>query len=235
MKKDEREYVQYCRLIAVALAVAVLLPIPSSAGQRLASDDFIYLGAFRLPDEFSWGARGMSYYPGGAEGSGSLLITASEALRTPSGEACYEGLTGCAAYFGEVAIPVPQKEADWTALPAATILTGPAVFDGVLAATISEANAFVSGIQYVPRQGTQSGDKIYGSINEWYPEGDYGDDSFATVWFADMDGSGAQGMFHVGTSGGRFFHGRKMGDFLFDVPAWYAEDYLDGRTIVTGR
>jgi hypothetical protein len=31
------------------------------------------------------------------------------------------------------------------------------------------------------------------------------------------------------------FHGNKTGDFLFSVPQWYADTYLGGRTLVSGK
>ena len=209
--------------------------LTGGSGDLVQPEDFQYLGAFRLPDDFNWGARGMSYYPGGASGSGSLLITTSEALRTPDGTACYEGLSNCAAYFAEVAIPDPVKATEWTALPEASFLTQPATFDDGLVQTVHPAHAFVTGIQYVTRQGSQATDKIYGSLNEWYPEGDFANDSFPTIWFSDLDGSDAKGVFHVGPKADPLYHGRKMGDFLFMVPTWYADQHLGGRTLVTGR
>jgi lysophospholipase L1-like esterase len=208
---------------------------PPQPSGRLRSSDLQYRGAFRLPDSFSWGGRGMSYYPPGGEGTGSLLITTSEIPRTPEGEGCYEGLSDCAAYYAEVAIPDPVQVNDWTSLPEAPFLRTPTAFDGGLVATVHPAHTFVSGIQYVPAQDSQSSDKIYGSLNEWYPEGGFGDASFPTIWFSNPDGSNPQGVFHVGPRSDPLYHGRKMGDFLFSVPDWYADQYLGGRTLVTGR
>ena len=48
-------------------------PVPAN---RLMPDSFVYQGAFRLPDDFAWGALGLSYYPGGDGGSGSLYVVA---------------------------------------------------------------------------------------------------------------------------------------------------------------
>jgi hypothetical protein len=87
----------------------------------------------------------------------------------------------------------------------------------------------------VPQRGSQTSDKLYGSANLWYAEGAVGIDTFPTIWFANMDGTGAQGMFHVGPEGESPYHGRKMGSYLFSVPEWYADEYLGGRTLVTGR
>jgi hypothetical protein len=47
-------------------------PVPTNA---LLPEDFTYQGAIRLPDDFAWGALGMSYYPNGDGGSGSLFVT----------------------------------------------------------------------------------------------------------------------------------------------------------------
>ena len=202
---------------------------------RLSHTDLSYQGAFRLPDAFNWGARGMSYYPGGNRGAGSLMITAFQGLMTASGEACYEGVTGCEAYFGEVAIPTPASAASWEPLPVAPLLRPPTAFDGGAVAEVDEAYTFVAGIEYVPQQGSQTGDKLYGGLNVWYPEGLFGDASFPTVWISNLDGSNPRGPFHVGPASDPVYHGRKMGEYLFRVPQWYADRYLGGRTLVTGR
>ena len=216
----------------VCFLLFIFLPTVVS-GERLQPSDFDYEGAFRLPMDFNWGARGLSYYPQGNSGSGSLLVTGFEGLLNASGAPC-EGGADCKAYFGEVSIPTPRAEANWENLSVATFLRPMTAFDEGLIQSLNVDCVFVSGIQYVPKQGTQSGDKIYGSLNEWYPEGDFGDGSFPTIWFSKLDGSNARGLFHVGPQSAPY-HGRKMGDYLFTVPRWYADRYLGGRNLVTGR
>lgn len=203
---------------------------------RLQPADFTYLGAFRLPDDFNWGALGLSYYPEGNGGAGTLLVTGFQSPYDPAhpGESCWNEAWTCSAYCGQVAIPAPAVEADWEDLPQATLVTGLTGYDGGRVVTISREYAFVSDIEYVARRGTQTGDKIYGALNVWYAEGAYGEDTFPTVWFANMDGSGVQGMFEVGPREAPY-HGRKMGAYLFSVPQSYADEYLGGRTLVTGR
>ena len=203
--------------------------------ERLQPDDLTYEGAFRLPEDFNWGALGLSFYPDGDGGAGSLLVTEFEALSDPAQEGvCWDPTWDCYAYFGEVAIPTPAEEANWEDLPEAALTSGPTAFDGGLASTVHNEYLFVSDLEYVARQGSQTSDKLYGSINLWYAEGVAGGDSFPTIWFANLDGTGARGMFHVGPDD-EFYHGRKMGSYLFSVPEWYADDYLEGRTLVTGR
>jgi hypothetical protein len=164
------------------------------------------------------------------------LVTGFELLSDPAhaGESCWDPAWDCEASFGEVAIPTPAVEANWEDLPEATIVTGLTSFDGGLASTVHREYVYVSGIEYVLRRGSQTGDKLYGSINLWYAEGVAGEDTFPTIWFANLDGTGAQGMFHVGPEETPY-HGRKTGTYLFSVPAWYADQYLGGRTLVTGR
>jgi hypothetical protein len=209
---------------AIRLSFFLFVLTPSiSSGARLQPSDLVYQGAFRLPDDFNWGARGISYYPPGNSGAGSLLVTG------------FEALTDGYAEYGEVSIPTPQQEANWEDLPMAGFLRPLTPFDGGRVRALAD-NVFVSGIQYVPRQGTQTSDKVYGSLNAWYPEGDFGDDSFPTVWLSNLNGSNDRGLFYVGPQSQTApYHGRKMGEYLFSVPQSYADSYLGGRTLITGR
>ncbi len=203
---------------------------------RLQPADLTYMGAFRLPETFNWGARGLSFYPGGGGGTGSLLVTGFELLYDPShpGESCWNASWDCSAFFGEVTIPPPAIESDWQNLPEATLVRPMTRFDGGLASTVHREYLYVSDLEYVPRRGSQTSDKLYGSIELWYAEGVAGSDTFNTVWLANLDGTNARGMFHVGPTESPY-HGRKMGSYLFTVPDWYASRYLGGRTLVTGR
>ena len=212
-------------------------PDGADPAERLQPADFTYEGAFRLPEDFNWGALGLSFYPDGDGGAGSLLVTGFELLYDPAhpGESCWDPAWDCYASFGEVAIPAPAIEANWEDLPEADFVTPLTPFDGGLASAVHREYLFVSDLEYVPQRGSQTGDKLYGSINLWYAEGVAGIDTFPAVWFANMDGTGARGMFHVGPEGESPYHGRKMGAYLFSVPEWYADDYLGGRTLITGR
>jgi len=81
----------------------------SIVDQRLTPANLTYQGAFRLPDEFNWGARGLSYYPSGSAGVGSLLVTGFELIYDPAppGESCWDAGWNCQAHYGEVTIPTP--------------------------------------------------------------------------------------------------------------------------------
>ena len=86
--------------------------VPAEGGvpeERLQPSDFTYEGAFRLPDDFNWGALGLSFYPDGDGGAGTLLVTGFQSLTDPAhpGETCWDPDWDCYAYYGEVTIPTP--------------------------------------------------------------------------------------------------------------------------------
>ena len=208
----------------------------SVPAERLQPTDLTYQGAFRLPGEFNWGARGISFYPPGNDGAGSLLVTGFELISDPAhpGESCWDPAWNCQAYYGEVTIPAPVEAVNWEDLPEATARIAMTAFDGGLAATVHREYIYIDDLEYVPLRGTQTRDKLYGALILWYAEGVAGEATFPTIWMANLDGTGARGMFQVGPDEAPF-HGRKMGAYLFTVPASYADQYLGGRTLVTGR
>ena len=187
---------------------------PSS---RLQPAQLDYQGAFRLPDEFGWGARGMAYDPAGNGGAGALLVT---------------GMDVRPAEFAPVSIPDPTQADNWEALPEATMLTALTDFDGTIVETEAPGTAHISGIEIVARQGDQSSDKLYGCLDNWYG---VVEETHRTVWFSELDGSNPRGPFHVGPADDNTYHGNKSGDFLFSVPQWYADQYLGGRFLMTGK
>ncbi len=210
--------------------------VPGDDTERLMPRHLNYKGAFQLPDDFNWGARGLTYYPAGDAGAGSLLVTGFQAPSSPEHplEPCWNPEWNCHAYYGQVRIPTPVVDADWENLPRAALLGQMTSFDQGLVADMEREYVFVSDIAYVPKSGTQTRDKIYGAADFWYAAGTFGEDSFPTIWMADLNGANAWGMFHVGPDADPY-HGRKTGSYLFSAPQWYADRYLGGRTLVTGR
>lgn len=139
-----------------ALGLISFSPIVSS--DQLTQSGFTYQGAFRLPSDFNWGARGLSFYPNGDSGAGSLLVTGFDLLYDPAypGQSCRDPAWNCYAFFGEVEIPIPAKESNWEDLPEATLVNQITSFDGGLAASLHREYPFVSGIEYVPQRGSQT-------------------------------------------------------------------------------
>lgn len=189
---------------------------PQTSGVRLTSGDLTYQGAFRLPEAFNWGARGMAYYPEGNGGRGTLLIIGFDLNR---------------AEYGEISIPDPAVESNWEDLPIAALNAGMVDFGSAIVETVSEDTAYASGIEYVPGKGEQTGGKLYGAIDNWYG---VSEETHSTIWFSEVNGSNPRGPYHVGPRQ-LPYHGNKAGDFLFKVPQWYADTYLGGRILVTGK
>lgn len=181
---------------------------------RLQPGDLAYQGAFRLPEAFDWGARGMAFVAGPV--GGALLVLGPD--QQP-------------AAFARIGIPTPARARAWAQLPVATMQTALRSFDGSIVEGVNEVAPFGSGIEVVPRQGAQQSDKLYGSLDNWYG---VVEESHRAVWMAELDGSRPRGPFHVGPRR-EPFHGNKVGAFLFTVPRWYADAYLGGRTLVTGK
>lgn len=187
------------------------------ASTRLQPADLVYQGAFALPDDFGYGAEGISYYPEGDAGSGALFVT---------------GHVNQPAVFAVADLPAPVIEDNWEALPMANMLTDMNSFDGnLIEEQLDSGTTYAGGIEYVPAAGDQTGDKLYGSADWWYA---VTGESFPTVWMAELDGSDPRGLFHVGPW--EFpYHGNRIGDYLFTLPDWYADQYLGGRNLVSGK
>lgn len=137
----------------LSLFVFSVVPIGAVSSQRLTPTNFVYQGAFRLPEAFSWGARGMTYYPQGNSRSGTLLIIGFDLNQ---------------AEFAQVAIPQPVISRNWQALPLARQITEMTNFDGNIVESVDPDTAVASGIEYVTQRGSQTSDKLYGAIDQWY-------------------------------------------------------------------
>ena len=70
-------------------------------------------------------------------------------------------------------------------------------FDGNIVESVDPDTVVASGIEYVPRRGSQNSDKLYGSIDPWYGVVDR---THPTIWFSNMTGGVA-----VDTEGRRVF------------------------------
>jgi len=148
-----------------------------AVAQRVQPADFAYQGAYRLPADFNWGARGLCFRAGDA--GGSLLVTGFELVSDPAHPGpCDEAGWDCRAFYGEVTIPAPAHAANWEDLPEAAFVRSLTAFDGGLAASVTRPNVYVNDLEFVPRRGTQTQDKLYGSLILWYAEGDVGEATF---------------------------------------------------------
>jgi hypothetical protein len=188
--------------------------------------DFIYLGAFRLPDEtsngtsWSYGGSGMGYYPdgdppGGADGyPGSLFSTSFFPDQN---------------YVSEFSIPAPinSPDKDINDLPIATTLQPFAdITEGRQIPGLADSLT-VSDIQYYPRQAGQTSDKLYWVMFEYYLPLDEIGHGWSEL---DLAHPQSQGMWRLGS-----FPTSATNKYLFEIPQNWADVYTPGKYLLAGR
>ncbi|MBN1543317.1 fibronectin type III domain-containing protein, partial [candidate division KSB1 bacterium] len=131
---------------APSLAVTASTQAFSRPAGALDPAGFDYLGAFKLPESFSWGGEALAFRSDGDPEStdgfpGSLYVTDLNQVQ--------------AGFVGEVSIPAPHKsdERDAAVLPEARVLTAPV---NIRPASIDGWGDYVdiwrTGLEYVPAQ-----------------------------------------------------------------------------------
>jgi hypothetical protein len=194
-------------------------PIPT---QRLSVNDFEYIGAFRLPVEgeetvnsWQWGGFALTYYPEGDKSGandgfiGSLFGT---------GHAWEYRIS-------EISIPKPvnSKNKNLSELPRAKTIQD---FRDIL--NLSDYEIPRVGIEYLPKQAGQSSAKLYFCFGQHYQE-----TSDLTHGWCELNLSTPQkkGDWYIDTS----HHEYCTNDYLFEIPKSWADKYVDGYRLATGR
>ncbi len=199
--------------------------LPLLGGTLIYPTDFIYLGAFRLPDQssggisWSYGGAGMTYYPNGDPGNtdaypGSLFSISDYPDHN---------------YVSEFSIPVPviSTNKNLADLPTATTLQPFADISGGRQIPGLENSLTVGDVQYYPRQGAQTSDKLYWVMFEYYmPE-----DEIGHGWSElNLASPQAQGAWRLGN-----FPTSATNKYLFEIPTAWADAYTPGRYLAAGR
>ncbi|MBN1888681.1 MAG: putative Ig domain-containing protein [Thermoflexales bacterium] len=206
-------------------AITIQAQTPHASGALIQPMDFVYLGAFRLPNEtagdvsWSYGGYGMSYYPNGDAGNtdaypGSLFSISDY----PNNN-----------YVSEFSIPVPLISAGKNLgdLPTATTLQPFADITGGRQISGLQDSLTVVDIQYYPRQGAQTSDKLYWVMFEYYmPEDEIGH-GWSELTLATPQAQGAWRLGDFPTSGAN--------KYLFEIPTAWADAYTPGRYLAAGR
>ncbi|MFH1357223.1 MAG: hypothetical protein ABII18_08850 [bacterium] len=215
----------------------------------LSSDNIVYLGAFRLPvsaeetpNTFSWGGRAMTHYYNGDPTSSDItpgsLIVAGVDDESPGSE--YRS-----SYYAEVSIPVPVISDDLTSLPTATLLQNfTDLRDDDLYEEDLRFELVKAGIQVLPPQGDQTADTLYMTWGQ-HIQDEEGPDNCAIdgdascvpsqTWRVmgddgELDANQTQGPWWV--EDGPLYG---VNDYLFDIPENWADEYVGGRLLATGR
>lgn len=225
------------RVQLIAVFVLLLLSVyptqsPSLLAQEptllIQADDFVYLGAFRLPigdmrpNTFEYGGNAMTFYPDGDPAgvddgfTGSLFITGHDRLaygEMPDG-----------SRVAEISIPAPVQSSSLDALNRASYLQP----------LTDVASGFFTGLDEIPRIGLQylntpaTGPLLHIAWGmHFQPE----EPAPSHAWFnldlanADMQGSWFVSDQYVYSTNG----------YMFDIPKDWADSYLGGRYLATGR
>jgi hypothetical protein len=201
---------------------------PPPSGDVVNPADFEYLGAFRLPggedrpQTFAYGGNAMTVNPNGDPGGaddgfpGSLFITGHD--RLPYGE------LPNGSQVAEVNIPMPVNSRDVATLPQAEFVQG---FRDVTAGHFTEMEEIVrTGLLYLNNPAT--GPLIHIAWGQHIEP----DPTAATQgWFnGDLSNPNFQGPWFIA---GQSWY--SVNDYMFEIPADWADAYIESRYVATGR
>lgn len=186
--------------------------------------DLVYKGAFRLPEGpeeigWAWGGAAMTYYPGG----------------DPNGPA--DGYTGSIfgtghdwnQYVSEISIPVPviSPGKDVNELNTATTLQE---FQNIRGDLFDHLDFEIprAGLEYLPRQGDQTTDKLYFCWGQHYQEGE---PSVSHGWSElDLSNPNPAGAWYIDN-----YTNYATNDYIFAIPRGWADANTPGQLLATGR
>ncbi len=202
--------------------------IPAFAGRAalLRPEHFHYAGAFRLPEDFQWGGEAVAYNPdgdGGQSGSGagdgrpgSLFVTN---LNQPE-----NGLVG------EVSIPAPAASAQSVEeLPVAAVLQQPVDIRPDDVNGWDYVDIWRTGLEYLVSE-----QMLYSSWSIHYTVGGEKRASISRCPAANLVSGPFDGAWYVGSATQPPI-AAQMNDWLFALPADWADAHTEGRQLVTGR
>jgi hypothetical protein len=201
----------------------VILRSVKNAAQRIQPTDLEYLGAFRMPDgvpgsdvkSWMWGGYAMTYYPSGDPGGdddgypGSIF---------GAGHAWEHQIS-------EFNIPVPVISASKNLNQLNTAATLQS-FQDILGVGSWEMPR--SGLAYLPKQGSQTSDKLYFCWGGHLVEGFHLTHGWCET---DLSNPRIQRGWYLDTPHQEY----NSNDYMFDIPSDWAAANTPGKLLATGR
>lgn len=214
-------YRRFFVLMTAALLVVPLGVVAQDDARRIDPDDLSYLGAFRLPDQddfeigWYWGGEGLAYYPDG----------------DPGGEA--DGFPGSLfgtthnwhQYITEISIPAPVVSTSLDDLPTAATLQPPTDVRGA-AFPGKEWELPRAALAYLPALGDQAEGMLYFAHTMHLAESV---ESVPSHGWVGVDLQNPAGPWRLPA------HNYLTTDYMFPIPAAWAEEYVGGMRLATGR
>ena len=195
-----------------------------STANRIQPNDLTYLGAFRLPDGVSgsevrtwaWGGFAMTYYPNGDPGGPNDGYPGS----------IYGTGHAWEYQVSEITIPVPVKSAskNLNALNTASTLQ---TFRDIL--NVSEREMPRGGLEYLPKQGSQSSDKLY------FCYGQHLEDESLDMTHGWCELNLANPQIKRGWYLNTSHYEYNTNDYMFEIPSAWASGNTPGKILATGR
>ncbi|SEH06065.1 hypothetical protein [Candidatus Venteria ishoeyi] len=209
--------------------VSVSLTAPAT-GQTLQTSDFQYQGAFRLPGEdirpqtFAYGGNAMTFNPNG-DNNGAVDDYPGSLFIMGHGRLAYGELQD-GNQVAEVSIPVPVISKTPQDLPQAQFVQD---FQDIAQGAFSTLAEIVrAGMAYLDHPLT--GPKIHLSWGQHFQD-DATTNIASHAWFApNLSAPDFQGSWFIGNQSPY-----SVNDYLFEIPAAWADIYTAGRYLATGR
>ena len=177
--------------------------------------NLLYKGAFRLPSSggvassFDYGGLSLAFYPGGKGGAGSLYISGHVDDKM----------------IAEISIPAPVNSHTLSSLNTASYLQTFADITGGKKSDVPVDGAGQVGVLYLPKQGSQSTDKVYWQA--WVYYGADGINRKSTGWSQlTLSSPSAQGTWFVGT-----YHSAATSQNMCEIDKTWADTNVGGKYI----
>jgi hypothetical protein len=202
------------------------LPFPRSEA-LLNPSGLRYLGAFRLPDAFSWGGEALAYYVDGDGG--------------PSGSGAADGFPGSLlvsnvnqqehGHIGEINIPAPAIVTTGSIedLPLATLLHAPVNIRPSAIDNWDYVDIWRCGMEYLADE-----QRLYSSWGIHYSVTGEKHANISCTAISDLATGTRHGPWYVGDPDDPP-NDAQQGDYLFAVPDSWASTHVGGRRLVVGR
>ena len=208
------------------------LPVNNNAG-LLSQQNMVYRGAFRVPQgvnagsTFEWGGETMAFRPDGDlngpdDGtSGSIFMTSH-----PYQE-----------HVAEISIPalLDQRDVGVDGLNTASFIQNFADITEGKAESLDGGNGFrVSGLAYLPQQGSQDGSKLYWTARRYYNVDDLNQLSHG-MSNPDFQNLESAGLWRLGSSSfDSESRSQRTAGYLLTIPEIFANNNLGGRRLASG-